>query len=187
MAKAKLTAKQQAFCREYLVDLNATQAAIRAGYSEKTAYAIGKENLRKPLIAAAVQAAMDARAERTEITSDAVLKELAKLGFADIRKLFGAGGNLLDVVNLPDDIAAAVQSVEVVTKPAINDEGERDVEHVHKIRIADKRGALELLGKHLRLFAERYEHTGAYGGPIQHAHTLSDDQLAIIAAGGKVG
>jgi phage terminase small subunit len=69
-----VTPKQEAFVAEYLKDLNATQAAIRAGYSGKTAYSIGEENLKKPEIAAAVQEAMDKRAERTEITQDYVLR-----------------------------------------------------------------------------------------------------------------
>ncbi|WP_213469940.1 terminase small subunit, partial [Paenibacillus dendritiformis] len=79
-----LTAKQKAFVQEYLIDLNATQAAIRAGYSAKTARKIGQENLTKPDIQKAIQEAMDARAKRTEITADRVLQELAKIGFANI-------------------------------------------------------------------------------------------------------
>lgn len=74
-----MTPKQEAFVREYLIDLNATQAAIRAGYSEKTAGSIGEENLRKPEIANAVKEAMGARAERTEITADYVLDGIKKL------------------------------------------------------------------------------------------------------------
>ena len=73
-----LTAKQQMFVKEYLVDLNATQAAIRAGYSVKTAGQIGDEILKKPEIAAAVQAGMDARSQRTEITADYVLDTIRK-------------------------------------------------------------------------------------------------------------
>ena len=68
-----LTPKQEAFVSEYLVDLNATQAAIRAGYSEKTAQMIGSENLSKPMVAAAIAAAQAERSERTEITQDYVL------------------------------------------------------------------------------------------------------------------
>lgn len=77
-----LTEKQKRFVAEYLVDLNATQAAIRAGYSEKTAEVIGYENLRKPQIAAAVDKAIKEREGRTEITQDKVLKELGKVAFA---------------------------------------------------------------------------------------------------------
>jgi hypothetical protein len=80
-----LTAKQQRFVDEYLIDLNATQAAIRAGYSEKTAYSIGNENLSKPEIAKAIEGAQTARAKRTEITADRVLTELGKLGFSNMQ------------------------------------------------------------------------------------------------------
>ena len=79
-----MTTKQQLFVDEYLVDLNATQAAIRAGYSEKTARSVGGENLTKPDIAAAIAKAIEARSERTEVTQDRVLEELAVLAFAPI-------------------------------------------------------------------------------------------------------
>ncbi len=71
-----LTPKQQRFVAEYLVDLNATQAAVRAGYSEKTAYSVGHENLKKPEVAAAIQEAMEARSQRTEIAQDWILEQL---------------------------------------------------------------------------------------------------------------
>ncbi len=71
-----MTPKQRLFIQEYLIDANATQAAIRAGYSAKTAHSIGDENLRKPGIAKAIMDAMVARSERTEITSDWVLQTL---------------------------------------------------------------------------------------------------------------
>lgn len=75
----KLTPKQEMFCKEYLVDLNATQAAIRAGYSEKTAEVIGCENLRKPNIADYIQKAMDKRSEKVEISAEWVLKGIKDL------------------------------------------------------------------------------------------------------------
>lgn len=83
---AKLTAKQERFCREYIIDLNATQAAIRAGYSKKTANRIASENLSKLDIQKKIQELQQERAERTEITQDKVLKELAGIGFAPITK-----------------------------------------------------------------------------------------------------
>lgn len=82
----KLTAKQERFCREYIIDLNATQAAIRAGYSKKTANRIASENLSKLDIQKKIQELQQERAERTEITQDKVLKELAGIGFAPITK-----------------------------------------------------------------------------------------------------
>lgn len=80
---ARLTEKQKRFVEEYLVDLNATQAAIRAGYKPKSAYSIGQENLRKPEIQNALQAAIRQRSRRTEITADMVLSELGKVAFHD--------------------------------------------------------------------------------------------------------
>lgn len=79
-----MTDKQKRFVEEYLLDLNATQAAIRSGYSEKTAAAIGTENLIKPEIAKAIQAEMEARSVRTQINQDDVVQELAGIAFAKI-------------------------------------------------------------------------------------------------------
>lgn len=152
----KLTAKQQAFVDEYLIDLNATQAAIRAGYSEKTARQIGEENLSKPDIAAAVQKAMDERSRKTGINAENVLGEIGKLAFADIRKVFDENGRLLPIHMLPDEIAASVSSIEVVTSRIPGGEPE-DVEHTSKIKFWDKRGSLELLGRHLKLFTDKLD------------------------------
>jgi phage terminase small subunit len=179
----RLTPKQARFVQEYIVDLNATQAAIRAGYSEDTAHSIGHENLSKPEISTAVQAAMDMRAERTGITVDRVLVELAKLGFADIRQIFTEGGQLRDIASLPDDVAASVQSIEVVTRPGaeVDENGNRTIEYVHKIKLADKKGPLELLGKHLNVFVDRIEHTGKDGGPIETTEVAPEDRAKRIA------
>lgn len=78
-----LTAKQQAFVAEYLIDLNATQAALRAGYSEKTAGAIGNENLKKHEIQEAISAARKKRAERTEVDQDYVIRKLKEIADKD--------------------------------------------------------------------------------------------------------
>ena len=78
-----MTPKQQLFVDEYLIDLNATQAAIRAGYSKKSARATGAENLTKPDIAAAIAARMKVRSERLDIQADNVLQAIAKIAFAD--------------------------------------------------------------------------------------------------------
>lgn len=152
-----LTAKQEAFVREYLIDLNATQAAIRAGYSEKTAGQIGDENLKKPEIAAAVKAAIDERSRRTEITADRVLTELAKIGFADIRRIFTPGGALLPPGDMEDDAAATISSIEVVEKPRRDSDGNVEIEYVRKIRTWDKLGALTQMGRHLGLFTDKLE------------------------------
>ena len=79
-----MTPKQACFVQEYLIDLNATQAAIRAGYSTKTAQVIGAENLSKPMVAAAIYEAMSERSKRTEITADKIVDEYAKIAFTDV-------------------------------------------------------------------------------------------------------
>lgn len=163
MAK-ELTPKQHAFVREYLVDLNATQAAIRAGYSKATAGSIGQENLTKPEIAAAIELAMAKRSKRTEVTQDRVLQELARIAFGDVRKIFTDDGRLLSPGEMDDDTAAAISSVEIVTRRVFGAEEQEDqahggslrrpgseVEYVHKIKTTDKLGALTLLARHLNL------------------------------------
>jgi len=79
----EFTPKQKRFCEEYMVDLNATKAAIRAGYSKKTAYSIGQENLKKNVIRRYIHDSMIARSLRTQVTADRVLQELAKIAFAE--------------------------------------------------------------------------------------------------------
>ncbi len=88
----KLTNKQRVFVEEYLVDHNATQAAIRAGYSENTAQEIGSENLSKPIIKSAIADAMEARSERTLITADWVLTRLVEEATADVKDLYDEDG-----------------------------------------------------------------------------------------------
>ncbi len=154
-----LTIKQAMFCQEYLVDFNATKAAVRAGYSEATAKVIACENLTKPYIKEKIDKLIKLREKRTEITADRVLVELSKIGFADIREIFTSSGALINASELPSDIAAAVNSIEVVTKMSEKDEeGNVIPEYTHKIKLNDKKGALELMGKHLGLYTDKVEH-----------------------------
>ncbi len=98
-----LTAKQQRFVDEYLIDLNATQAAIRAGYSQKTARQIGNRMLTNVDIQSAIAKRMGDRSGRVEITQDMVLRELAKIGFSDIRKVVRWGETQVRMVDGEDD------------------------------------------------------------------------------------
>lgn len=109
----ELTPKQERFVAEYLIDLNATQAAIRTGYSAKTAASQGARLLKQGGVGRAVQAAQQARAVRTEITQDRVLQELARIAFFDIRRLYRADGSMKDPCELDADTAAALASIEV--------------------------------------------------------------------------
>ncbi|PHR85950.1 MAG: terminase small subunit [Blastopirellula sp.] len=155
----KLTAKQQCFVDEYLVDLNATQAAIRAGYSEKTATAIGTENLRKPHIKKVVDAAIAKRSERTEITQDMVLNELAKIGFSNMQdyiRISSEGEPYVDLSELTRDQAAAISEVTVEDFTDGRGDDARDVRKV-KFKLSDKRSALVDMGKHLGMFVEKID------------------------------
>lgn len=148
----KLTARQQRFIDEYLVDLNATQAAIRAGYSAKTARQIGEQNLSKVDIARAITEAKKAREVRIEITQDRVLKEAARLALFDPRKLFNDDGSPKGIHELDDDTAAAVAGIEVLEQFEGSGKERVFVGHLKKYRIADKNSALEKLFKHLGMF-----------------------------------
>jgi phage terminase small subunit len=151
-----LTPKQEAFCREYLIDLNGTQAAIRAGYSIKGAHVQAAQLLSNPKVQEFANKLKTERAERTEITSDRVLKEIGRLAFADIRSVFDESGQLLPVHMLPPEVAASIASIEVVTSKVPGGEPV-DVEHTAKIKFWDKRGSLELLGRHLKMFTDKVE------------------------------
>lgn len=169
---AGITPKQQRFVEEYLVDLNATQAAIRAGYSAKTAEQQGHQLLKNTSVAEAVSEAQAARSERTEITQNQVLRELAKIGFSDIRKLFTPGGNLMPIGDLDDDAAACLSSIEITTRKARGGDDD-EVEEVAKIRLWDKRAALVDIGKHLGMFKDKVE----LSGQLSMLPTVVDDFL----------
>lgn len=171
MIDKKLTPKQELFVQEYLVDLNATQAAIRAGYSAKTAGQIGDENLKKPQIKAAIDAAMAERVERTQITQDRVLQELARIAFFDIRKLYNPDGSLKKPTQLDDDAAAVLSGVDVVEMQGgmAIDEGGTPI-HVpmftKKAKVFDKATALTLAMRHLGMLKDKTEVTGKDGQPL---------------------
>lgn len=152
-----LTPKQERFVAEYLVDLNATQAAIRAGYSVSSASEQGYENLRKPQIQAAVTEARQKQSERIGISSDRALTEIARLAFFDPRKLLNADGSPKSVSELDDDTAAAVAGMEVTEEFRGSGEDRVFVGSVKKYKFADKNAALEKLAKHFGLY-ERDNH-----------------------------
>lgn len=157
MGMTKLTQKQKRFIEEYLVDLNATQAAIRAGYSKTSAKEQGYENLTKPNIQEAIQEAMDKRSQRTEVTQDNVLRELSLIGFSNMKDYvdFGPEGvTLKELTELPNNASKVISEV----SHNFNSEGGGSV----KFKLYDKQAALVNIGKHLGMFIERRE-TGRPG------------------------
>lgn len=184
-----LNDKQQRFVEEYLVDLNATQAAIRAGYSADTAYSQGQRLLKNVEVAAALGSAMEERSQRTEITADRVLKELAKIGFSDIRKAvrWYSQTNVAmvdtesDVEALAEEGAlrfAVANQVELISSNDLDDDTAAAVAEIGqsstgalKIKMYDKRAALVDIGKHLGMFTEKVQVDGV------HTHTHQTAEL----------
>ena len=157
--KSKLTPKQKLFISAYLIDLNATRAAIAAGYSRDTAKQMGSENLAKPDVAEEIQKRMDRRAEKLEITSDKVLQEIALLGFANMADFIVPQEDcsiLTDFSSMTREQAAAIQEVTVEEYVEGKGENARQCKRV-KFKLCDKGANLERLGKHLKLFVDRVE------------------------------
>ena len=148
---AKLTEKQQRFIDEYLIDLNATQAAIRAGYSVKTAREQASQNLTKLNIQQAISEKMAERSKRTGVNQDRIVLELAKIAFVNAADVIDSDDATIKAGATADD-TAAIQSVKVKVIPTKEGEGvERE------IRLNDKLKALELLGKHLGMWNDKLD------------------------------
>ena len=146
---AKLTAKQQRFVDEYLIDLNATQAAIRAGYSPDTAMEQGYQLLQKTSVSNAISQTMAHRSHRTGITQDRVLRELAKVAFVNANDVIDPDSATVRDDATEEDLAC-IQAVKVkISESGMGSSSERE------IKLYDKMRALEMLGKHLGLFDKR--------------------------------
>ena len=148
---AGLTMKQKAFVAEILVDLNATQAALRAGYSAKNAMHIGYQLLQKTLVQEAIQKAQVNREKRTEITQDRVLAELGKIGFSDLKDFVEFGP---DGVSLKQDADVDGAVVAEVSETATQ------LGSSKKIKLHDKMKALELLARHMGMLNDKLAITG---------------------------
>ena len=142
-----MTKKQKLFVEEYLIDLNATQAAIRAGYSPDTAGSIGGENLKKPEISAASAKAMAERSRRTGINQDRILQEIAKLALVNIDDVVDLETGEIKESATKEDLAC-IQSIKI--KPT-------EFGTEREIKFYDKKGSLEMAGKHLGMFKDKLE------------------------------
>lgn len=176
----ELTPKQAAFVAEYLIDLNATAAARRAGYSERTAEWQGPQLLGKTHVADAIAAAQAERAQRTQIDADWVLRRLAAMADADLSDLHNADGTLRPASEWPEvwrkGLIAGMETDETTV-------GGEKVVTTRKVKIADRLKALELIGRHVAVGAwrEKVEHSGPGGGPIQSVSMTPDEFRAIAA------
>lgn len=148
---AKLNKKQQRFVDEYLIDLNATQAAIRAGYSVNSARDIGCENLTKPNIQEAIAKAMAERSKRTGVNQDRVVLELARIAFANARDIINTeDGSVRD--DASEDDLACIQSVKVKTMS-----GDKGYSEEREVKLHNKMDALEKLGRHLGMWNDKID------------------------------
>jgi len=161
----KLNPKQQQFALEYIIDFNATQAAIRAGYSKKTAGSIGSENLEKPEMQAAIQQAIEKRSQRTGITADRVLNELSIIAFSDMKDYVhidenGSVGLIpFDDERMPEGASRAVSGIKETRRIIGSGEGGKEItlEVRQEYKHHDKVKCLELLGKHLGILKDKFE------------------------------
>lgn len=165
--------QQRKFCEEYLVDLNGAAAAVRAGYSPKTAKNSASRLLAYPYINDYITKKREKVIEKLEISRERILAEYAKIGFADVREMFDDRGALIPVKDLNDNIAGAITSIEV------EDGTERNPAVTTKVKLSDKKAALDALFKHLGFAApDKVEHTGADGQPLEVTHKVIFENYA---------
>lgn len=168
-----MTKKQKRFAEEYLIDLNATQAAIRAGYSPDTAQEQGSRLLSNVMVSKEIKKAMAERSRRTGINQDRIIRELAKIALVNPGQVIDAQTAKIREDAEEEDLAA-VQSVKV--KKSYSETGEMTE---REIRMADKVRALELLGRHLGMWNDKLQVTG-----LEEEKSKLDDLINQMRGGG---
>ena len=152
-----MTNAQKIFCNEYLIDLNATRA-YKVAYpnckKDSTARTNGSKLLTNTNIQSFINRKMEEREKRTEITQDMVIQELARIAFLDIRKLYNENGNLKNIQDIDENTVKAISSLETLEEYEGYGEDREKIGDTQKVKLLDKTKALELLGKHLRIFKE---------------------------------
>ena len=177
---AKLTAKQERFCQEYMIDLNASQAAIRAGYSVKTAGSVGAENLKKPEIQNRISELQKTIQERTEITQDMVIAEYAKIAFANTTDVIEWGDTILIKVEVDGEMQyVQTHGIKIKNSKSLPPNIQAAVKKVKKgkdgleVEMHDKKGALDSIARHLGMFNDSLELKGKL--EVQTLSDLMDD------------
>jgi phage terminase small subunit len=153
-----MTDAQKRFCNEYLIDLNATRA-YKVAYpkckEDETANAASSRMLRNVKVQEYISEKQKEIEKRTEVTQDMVIKELAKIAFLDIRKLYTENGQLKNVADIDSDTAGAISSLETLEEYEGYGDDREKIGDTQKVKLLDKTKALELLGKHLGMFKEK--------------------------------
>lgn len=150
-----MTDAQKRFCDEYLIDLNATRA-YKVAYpkckKDETVNAASSRMLRNVKVQEYISEKQKEIEKRTEVTQDIVIKELAKIAFLDIRKLYTENGQLKNVADIDSDTAGAISSLETLEEYEGYGDDREKIGDTQKVKLLDKTKALELLGKHLGMF-----------------------------------
>ncbi|MBV4366277.1 terminase small subunit [Erwinia phyllosphaerae] len=177
-----LTDKQEMFCREYLIDLNATQAAIRAGYSEKTANRTASQNMSKPDIRNRIAELKAQRNEQININATYVLRRLVEIDQMDVIDILNNDLSLKPVADWPASWRRYISGFDLAEMFEGHGDEREMVGILKKIKWPDKVRNLELLGKHVTVMAFKeqaaHEHTGKNGGPIEVAALTKDEYKA---------
>ena len=167
-----LTPKQDCFSRKFLeLSENASEAYRQsydaAGMSDEAIWVEASRLLQNPKVALRIEKLKALHLKRHEATIDRVIAEYARLAFLDIRKAFDEEGNLKPIHELDDDTAAAISGIEVDVKVLCKEDSTEAVaSRLHKVKLSDKKGALDSLAKTLGMFVEKHEHTGKDGEPL---------------------
>ncbi len=147
----KLSKQYKKFCLEYLVDLNGTQAAIRAGYSKRTADRKAYQLLRIVEIQKEIDRLIKKLSDKTEVTIQRVLEELARIAFLDPKDIFDKDMDLLPLSEMSEDARRAIAGIETITSTSQKGNGYT----TRKVKLINKDRALELIGRHLEMFTDR--------------------------------
>lgn len=155
-----MTDAQKRFCDEYLIDLNATRA-YKVAYprckKEETANAASSRMLRNVKVQEYISKKQQEIEKRTEITQDMVIKELAKIAFLDIRKLYTENGQLKNIADIDSDTAGAISQLETLEEYEGYGDNREKIGDTQKVKLLDKTKALELLGRHLGIFNDKID------------------------------
>lgn len=155
-----MTDAQKRFCDEYLIDLNATRA-YKVAYSrckkDETANVNGSKLLRNAKVQEYISERIKEREKRTEITQDMVIKELAKIAFLDIRKLYTENGQLKNIADMDSETAGAISQLETLEEYEGYGDDREKIGDTQKVKLLDKTKALELLGRHLGIFNDKID------------------------------
>lgn len=157
LSAGQLNEKQRQFIREYLIDQNGAAAARRAGYSTKTAGAIGSVLLRDPIIRGEIERLLSDKLKQTELSADGVLAKMKALTTGDVRDIFDHNGNLLHPRRLPDGIATRIASIKVKTErqPSDDPDGAAEVVFIHEIKLWGMDVQLTNLAKAFAMFSDK--------------------------------